>query len=228
MNNLNPVMIDPRKAMVVIPSHDGRIEAGCTGGLVSSAAAGLMCNIAFVCMNSEISAVRNSIAHMFVMSKLDWLVTVDSDIQFNTDDARFLLSVEKDFEVSGQKISPTRNEDGAEIAVSCEYSKKTNEPQIIRFGMGFCRFHRSVFEKLAALKKEDGSELLSRYYDEGMMKVEYYPVGTTSDGRRLGEDVYFWNLCALAGITPRIERRTRLIHWGRAAYPYKPQVEFAQ
>jgi hypothetical protein len=60
----------------------------------------------------------------------------------------------------------------------------------------------------------------------GRVFYDYYPSGplinTTVPGGSewKGEDHGFWTLCHLAGLIPRIERRTRLLHIGRKAYPY--------
>jgi len=60
---------------------------------------------------------------------------------------------------------------------------------------------------------------------EGRVFHDYYPSGPIIDlhvpnGAWKGEDHGFWTLCHLAGLIPRIETRTRLIHLGRKGYPY--------
>ncbi len=59
----------------------------------------------------------------------------------------------------------------------------------------------------------------------GRMFYDFFPSGAMLSaglphGDWKGEDHGFWTLCALAGLVPRIERRTRLIHIGRKGYPY--------
>ncbi len=61
---------------------------------------------------------------------------------------------------------------------------------------------------------------------QGRVFHDYYPSGPITDlhipnGKWMGEDHGFWTLCRLAGLIPRIETRTRLIHIGRKAYPYE-------
>lgn len=69
---------------------------------------------------------------------------------------------------------------------------------------------------------------------EGRVFYDYYPSGPITDlhvpnGQWMGEDHGFWTLCRLAGLIPRIERRTRLLHLGRKAYPYEgPDTGSAQ
>lgn len=60
----------------------------------------------------------------------------------------------------------------------------------------------------------------------GRMFYDFYPSGAMLSaglphGDWKGEDHGFWTLCRLAGLIPRIERRTRLIHIGRKAYGYE-------
>jgi hypothetical protein len=57
------------------------------------------------------------------------------------------------------------------------------------------------------------------------MLYDFYPQGAmisalVPEVSYKGEDHGFFTLCMLAGIIPRIETRTRLIHIGRKAYPY--------
>lgn len=57
-----------------------------------------------------------------------------------------------------------------------------------------------------------------RFYDffpSGPLLSQFVP---TAEWK--GEDHGFFTLCMLAGIVPRIETRTRLLHIGRKAYPY--------
>jgi hypothetical protein len=62
------------------------------------------------------------------------------------------------------------------------------------------------------------------YYPDGAMLSRLLPVGEWK-----GEDHGFWTLCMLAGLIPRIETRTRLIHIGRKGYFYEgPDIGGAQ
>ncbi len=81
-----------------------------------------------------------------------------------------------------------------------------------------------MFETLNTLTTEEGVETVDQFFHQGELVREYFPMTTLGDGRRVGEDGGFWTLCRLAGFTPRIEQRTRLVHWGRMAYPYVSPV----
>lgn len=220
-------LVDVKKTLIVTPAIDGRVEVGYCGGLVSSAAQGLVHNLHFLNFNSSISGARDKIANMFMRSEFEWLICIDSDIQFSTKDLQLLMSVE-DYPANDDPAKPTLNEAGEEIAVTAEYVKKDDTGTPVRFGMGFVRLHRGVFEKLNSLREsnfsaseaEDGPELLGRYYEDGAMSVDYFPELCTPDARKLHEDTSFWTFVQYAGITPRIEQRTRLIHWGKKAFHY--------
>jgi len=60
---------------------------------------------------------------------------------------------------------------------------------------------------------------------QGRTFFDYYPSGPLINllvpiGEWKGEDHGFWTLCMLAGLIPRIETRTRVLHIGRKAYAY--------
>lgn len=68
---------------------------------------------------------------------------------------------------------------------------------------------------------------------KGSLVEDFYPSGPqinhlvpTAEWK--GEDHGFWTLCMLAGLIPRLERRTNLVHIGRKAYGYDPEAGGAQ
>lgn len=235
-------MIDPKTVLIATPTHDGKVEAGYAGGLAAVFASGFAGNTMFLAGNSDIGAARNHIANAFLQSQFEWLICIDADIQFTAADFGLLMSVEpdvamdRDADPMPEMMCYTRVEGrpgelkGAEgivqfeyapeLAVTAEYARKTELREPIRFGMGFVRLHRSVFEKLDALKNEEGIPIIDQFMHQGRLVSDYFPAGTDGEGRRHGEDGAFWLRVRLAGITPRIETRTKLVHWGRQAYPY--------
>jgi hypothetical protein len=62
---------------------------------------------------------------------------------------------------------------------------------------------------------QHGGRVFYDYYPSGPLLSQHVPSGDWK-----GEDHGFWTLCMLAGLVPRVERRTRLIHIGRKGYPY--------
>ncbi len=239
-------MIQPKTILVAIPAYDGKVLAELAGSLIASAGA-----FGAVSIKSEVSLVplvRNIIAHQFIKSPFEWLVCIDSDIGFTPQDFRFLMEARNQNHLSRQEPEPTRvlisggdisplanpprvKGEEADVLVTAEYAYKTDLCEPCRMGLGFTRIHKSVFEKLAQLKHEDGASRLWEYRMKGEMYRDYYPCGPflsqllpTGDWK--GEDHGFFTLCALAGIAPRIETRTSLVHFGRKGYPYYPNGEF--
>lgn len=78
---------------------------------------------------------------------------------------------------------------------------------------------------LDSVEDKAGSPRLWQVSHKGRLYTDFYPSGPmisqfvpTAEWK--GEDHGFFTLCMLAGIVPRIETRTRLMHVGRKAYPY--------
>ncbi len=156
----------------------------------------------------------------------------------------------------------------ADMLVCAEYSYKNDTLEPVRFGFGFVRIHRIVFEKLielthpvnpdsalyesaiAELRKsgcaackgavsEETLQVFERCRPEpgggsrlwhgtrqGKMFWDFFPTGPQlsnflPNAQWKGEDYGFFMLCHMAGIIPRIETRTRLVHIGRKAYGYE-------
>lgn len=151
--------------------------------------------------DSNISHARNAVAHYFkTRTDCDTLFFLDTDIAFTESDFAYMM-------------------EGDEQVVIAPYARKVMGMGPVGFGMGFCRIHRSVFEKLDALVEDDGSEALARYYIDGQgVATHYFWTGASSDARWFGEDTGFWHFCALNQITQRLERRTNLGHIGTYVY----------
>lgn len=192
------------KVLVTMPTYDRRIDVGCMAGLVNCLE--YYHTPFFMVGMSNISLARNEIAHMFLKSPFEWMMMVDSDIVFSKEDWLLLW-------------------EGDEDIVCAEYSKKIIGEGAARFGLGFTRVHRSVFEKIEALTKEDGSESAQRFYHKGAMMVNYFPNGANSESRWISEDHGFFMLASLCeGVKPRVETRTKLKHVGTLEYHYPDQL----
>lgn len=218
-------MIDPKKVLIATPSYDGSVVCGYAGGMGAVFASGFAGGNMFLQGCADIGSARAQCAHAFLKSHFEWLVFIDADIQFTARDFGLLMCVEPNLVLDGQELKYSRTGEsaarvGPEVLVSAEYSRKTEEQQPVRFGLGFTRIHRSVFEALAVFLDHEGKELVDQFFYQGEIMREYFPMTTLGDGRRMGEDGGFWTLCQMAGFTPRIEQRTQLVHWGRKAYVY--------
>lgn len=164
--------------------------------------------------DSSVSAARDHIVHQYLTrTQLPWFVWIDDDITFSMQDWAYLMEEQDD-----------------ELAVCAEYLTKTQDLrlQVANFGLGFARIHRSVFEQLDLLAREDGEPRLLRYRarlaapHENVIEefTEYHPIGIHPDGSRRNEDHGFWLMVQLAGIKIRIEKRTKLGHTGPFTWWY--------
>lgn len=197
-------MSAPNSTMVIIPTHDGNICSGTAKGLFL--AGGLYRALSFVVGLSHVSCARNVVAAGFLSTPFDTLVCIDADMEFSREDFELLMS-------------------GTEKIVCAEYSKKTADPNEApaSFGMGFVRIHRSVFEDLRALKQDDGRAMVGQYFWRGELVDDFFPSGPDMGSHWMSEDHGFFHLCRLAQIETRLEKRTKLIHWGRMGYAYRPR-----
>lgn len=84
---------------------------------------------------------------------------------------------------------------------------------------------KDLHELVETSQDQAGQSRLWQCSHKGRLYHDYFPSGAiisqyvpTAEWR--GEDHGFFTLCHLAGIIPRIETRTRLMHIGRKGYPY--------
>jgi len=207
-------MIDPMSVFVgrpiyhsCSPGHDkGMLEIIETPGI-----GGMYDHVG----NSSISTARDIVVHHFLTrTRFEWFVWIDSDIAFSRRDWAYLME-----------------DQAGELAVCTEYLRKTQDLslQVANFGLGFARIHRSVFERLEELNRDDGEPRLLKYRGQIISPqgerlfeemVEYHPIGIHPDGSRRNEDHGFWLMVRLAGIPIRIETRTKLGHSGDFTWWY--------
>lgn len=215
-------MIDPTKVLIATPSYDGKVECGYAGGLAACASSHLFGNMVFVNSISHVGLARNSLSWGFVKNKdFEWLVFIDADIAFSADDFKKLMDYPPYNEASVQE-GVTVNEHGEALIVTAEYARKVENYDPCRFGLGFTRIHRSVFKILDEMRDEDNAAVVPQFLHKGELITEYFISGAIEGNHFRGEDTGFFLLCKLAGIVPRVEQRTQLLHIGRKVYPYQP------
>jgi len=198
-------MIPRDTILLAMPGHDSKADFGTIMGL-------MMC-LEFYhrplllggCSNIQLA--RDTIAHRFmeIETQYEWLMLVDSDIQFTVEDWKILW-------------------EGDEKIVIAPYAKKQLGKSPTIHGLGFTRVHRSVFEKIKELKNSDGEDMARRFYSDGAMMVDYFPQGAIGSGGFVGEDQGFFMWCAMVEDSVRWETRTRLGHVGRFVYGYPDQI----
>lgn len=161
----------------------------------------------FYCGCSLVGEARNRVAHKFLNTyeKFEWAVWIDSDIGFTPRDWCYLM-------------------EGDNPLVVAPYAKKNHEDVRIETGFGFVKVHRKVFEAIANLQNEDGSERVARFFLAGEMHLDFFPCGATGNGQWVGEDAGFFAWAGLAGFAPRLEERCDLTHFGRHGYKLNKQM----
>lgn len=231
-------MIDPATVLITVPTLDGRIEAATSAGLFQVGMAHMAAAYAVLPGNSHIPMARNLIAHSFLKTEFQWLVCIDADIGFSTDDFAILMDYARNppppinqelhdaatlasFQVKmpGKKTGTWRTP----LMVAAEYARKEDGAPPARLGLGFARIHRSVFDHLRALDKEGspGEARVDSFQYRGEQVYDYYLSGCIEHSW-LTEDHGFFSLCRLADIHPRVEQRCNLTHTGKKVYTYSP------
>jgi hypothetical protein len=198
--------VDPRDVCLAIPCKTGLLDVLCVAGLCNVIGTGRCANQPLIQFGgSNIQSVRNLIAHEFMeRTQSDWLVMVDDDIGFRVSDWDYLF-----------------DDQAGELAVCADYLQKIpGELTPARFGLGFARVHRRVFERIQELQTSDGSPWARQGIFAGRLLWDYFPQGVTSSGELRQEDHAFWELVRLTGVGVRVEQRTRLAHSGRYTWHY--------
>lgn len=223
-------MIDPLSVLVLTPYRD-RIEMGYAMGMMSCAAAHLFGNVSVV-KNVPVSLARNTLVnqHFLPRPMFEWAVFIDDDTGFSTQDFKILMDYPAHppggdlTQLDVPEVNPegtSLNDKGQALIVTAEYARKVDDFQPVRFGMGFTRIHRSVFQILIDATEADGTPRIGQYYHQsGELHYHFFPEGPGFEGQWFGEDMGFYHLCRLVGITPRIEQRCQLLHFGSKAYRY--------
>ncbi len=197
------INVKQEQVFLGVPSIDRRIDVHCMLGIMHCLQ--YIGATSFMIGNSNISHVRNLMAHMFMeKSPCEWFQMVDSDIVFTRADWEILW-------------------EGNEDLVTAPYARKVIGEKPAEFGLGFTRVHRSVFEKIQKLTQDDGSEYAGRFMHKGELVTNYFPNGP-SGTRWLAEDHGFFTLARMADVTYRLEKRTRLHHVGYFEFGYPEQI----
>lgn len=197
--------VDPREICLAVPSKTSQLDVMCCAGLCNVIGSGRLGNQPlFEYGGSNVGAVRNRIADIFLKTECTWLVMVDDDIGFTVDDWDLLWE-----------------DQGGELAVCAEYLQKIDGHSIPAvFGLGFARVHRRVFELLTELTTSDGEAWVRQGIYAGSLLWDFFPQGVNAAGEYRQEDHGFWALVHAAAVSVRMERRASLKHSGRSTWTY--------
>lgn len=213
----------PREKIIIMtPCIDTAPDATYTDGVLEAIVHGRVGNKFLLCGQSNIGHARNMLGNIFRRSNFEMVVMIDADIGFTLQDLDYLLEGNEPVAI-GEYAAKAYPSDPARPHLTWP----VGPPRPVKFGMGFCRIHRSVFEALDELRTDEGAERLQRYRENGEDNVEYFIDGACGDGRYVSEDRGFWSLVQITGVPIRIERRARVRHVGRHEYHYVPDDEGA-
>lgn len=242
--NTLPKVSDPR-VYLALPAY-GRIDVPFVISLLG-ALQSLQCigQVEFMNGDSLVSRARNNLAHRFLggteqpdgkggkqTTLYDWLLFIDTDLQFNPADVQTLYEVAK-------KRGPN--------VYAGTYPIKTLKPKVVfnampdckpdadgvlevrETGTGFMLIHRKVFEQMIE-KFRDEIEFYSDQGDAGAEKVvkhDFFSVGVRRDPilgykRFLSEDWYFCQRWREIGGKVFLHTRLQANHIGTFTYPANP------
>lgn len=191
---------------ICLPTGDCRVDIGCMAGLLATVPqwSGFF-NLPGC---SHVNLARIKLINGFLQSPFEWCVMIDSDIGFTAQDFEWLMQLDTLYGTAPPgEVKPKLDY----FAANGVYALKDESGEVVHQGLGFARVHRSVFEVLA-------KTLCMSSEHRGMRVVDFFPSGSLGMGNWMGEDAVFWLLCAEIGVRPRIEKRVRLQHAGRAVY----------
>jgi len=176
---------------------------------------GILCDLAIIANNAVIQWARDEVINSFLATKATRLFLIDSDIIWEPEDFVRMLALSQKRDVVcatyPAKLDPTTFyilRDTEEALVSDEYGLF----EILGAGLGFCVMTREVVEKL--------HEKAPKLYDEisGRDVAEIFRVGRTTEGKRQGEDMGFFEDIRNLGFTIYLDPAVNLGHVGQKIY----------
>lgn len=230
------IQIQPKMGlMIATPSHDGNCSIGYALGLTDLSAfmlqQGIYFEMARVVGSSLIPHARNSLVDMFLKSKCQKLLFVDSDQGFDrtaairlfnssrrivagvTPHKRFPINLNFDpLEKHRSYFKDLNNksvEEYYQYVAGC--SDIAGEIEVSRSGTGFMMIDRSVFEMM----KEHVEEYFPFDNNDHATHSEYFKMGSEKESRRFrGEDWFFVELAKKLSIPIFINTRALVAHQG--------------
>ena len=208
-----------RKLFVAVPTYDHRISIKASISLAKlallSAQEGVSMGIHPVSGSAIITTARNLLVDAFMRSEATDLLFLDSDINFEAQDALRLLALATDYPIIAG-VPRMRKKDGSYLVSF--YTKENSEDLVVnelglmranRVATAFMMINRRVFETL----KADHPEWWHPHHQlEGGMHA-YFDFALTPDGY-MGEDFLFCERAKASGFEVWIDPTIKLGHVG--------------
>jgi len=208
-----------KDVLVGYPVYDGRPELASIQSLLLGQSRSDNCvgGIRYALGDSLVTRARNKIVQKFMESEYQYLMFIDSDIQFKMEDINILRNHNKPL-IGGVYLK----KDIPYKPVANSFLHLQDGLNVMKeIGTGFMMIHRSVFDDIRAMEPElcykaDDDEDDGDYYD-------YFRVGVVTEDDRtryLSEDYYFCYLARKAGHTVYYDTTVFTRHIGKAVYPF--------
>ena len=171
-----------------------------------------------------IAYARNILTARFIQSDYDYLLFIDSDVEFEPECPLRMLVAQKDIVCTPYRI---KTGDPAQVKYTTTIKDAQNVPilpgglvEILQGPAGMMMIHRRVFEKL--IKERPDLEILTDQHKDLFPKdVKIYSFWdcTFKDGMWTGDDIAFCNLARSEGFKLYGNIESSLTHHG--SYGYK-------
>jgi hypothetical protein len=169
--------------------------------------------------DSLVSRARNNLTHEFLKTDCDYLLQIDSDIVFNQEQIKRIISHELPI-VGG--IYPIKEKETRWCLNKFKYNFKSDSElkAVSETGTGFLLIRRDVFEAI-----RDDNPVREYVCDmDGEIKYDYWRVGV-KNRRYLSEDWWFCQDAREAGFDILVDTKIILGHIGNVVYPLE-ETEF--
>jgi len=173
-----------------------------------------------------IAYARNILTARFMKSDYDYLLFVDSDVEFEPECPLRMLVAQKDIVCTPYRI---KTKDPAQVKYTTTVKDTQNVPilpggliEILQGPAGMMMIHRRVFEKL--MKERPDLEIKTQQHKDLFpkdLKIFSFWDCTFKDGIWTGDDIAFCNLARSVGFKLHANIESPLTHHGSYGYQGK-------
>jgi len=171
--------------------------------------------------DSLITRARNNLAHEFLQSDAEYLMFMDSDLEFDNQHLDWLYSHDKPI-VCG--MYPKKQLKLGWVMSGGDEAIRKEEGYLLRVqeaGTGFMLIRRDVFEAMREATPEDAYKCdTNKDIRHDFFKVGVFKGSEEQEyGRYLSEDWYFCHMARKLGFHTWVDTRIALNHIGQFKYP---------
>jgi len=170
-----------------------------------------------------IAYARNILTARFIQSDYDYLLFIDSDVEFEPECPLRMLVAQKDIVCTPYRI---KTNDPAQVKYTTTVKDTQNVPilpggliEILQGPAGMMMIHRRVFEKL--IKERPDLEIKTHQHRDLFpkdLKIFSFWDCTFKDGMWTGDDIAFCNLARSVGFKLHANIESPLTHHGSYGY----------